>query len=330
MILADKIITLRKKEGWSQEELAERLEVSRQAVSKWESAQSIPDIDKILKMSRLFGVSTDYLLRDDLETAEYTDQPEESTIRRISLEEASDYLAGKRRYAPFKALATLLCILSPILLMLLAALSDSQPALISENAAAAIGIAALLLFVAAGVTIFLICGDRMKEYDFLEKEPFESAYGVSGMVREAQQSFRETYLRANIFGTVLCILSVIPLVTAACTDNEFLAVTGVCLLLLLVGLGSFAFVWGGEQNAAMDRLLQQGDYTPQNRERASRSAVGAISGIYWLLVTALFLLCTFSEWMSYKQSWIIWAVGGVLYAALVMLIRLIERRNGDR
>lgn len=63
MILADKIISLRKKEGWSQEELAEQLGVSRQAVSKWESARSVPDMDKLLAMSRIFGVTTDYLLK---------------------------------------------------------------------------------------------------------------------------------------------------------------------------------------------------------------------------------------------------------------------------
>ena len=64
MILADKIAELRKKNGWSQEELAGQLGVSRQSVSKWESASSIPDLDKILKMSEIFGVSTDYLLKD--------------------------------------------------------------------------------------------------------------------------------------------------------------------------------------------------------------------------------------------------------------------------
>ena len=68
MILADKIIELRKKNGWSQEELAEKLGVSRQAVSKWEGAQSVPDIQRILEMSRLFGVTTDFLLKDELET----------------------------------------------------------------------------------------------------------------------------------------------------------------------------------------------------------------------------------------------------------------------
>ena len=66
MILADKIITLRKKNGWSQEELAEKVGVSRQAISKWESAQSVPDLDKILRMSEIFGVTTDFLLKDTM------------------------------------------------------------------------------------------------------------------------------------------------------------------------------------------------------------------------------------------------------------------------
>ena len=67
MILADKVMALRKKNNWSQEELAEKLNISRQSVSKWESGASIPDIDEIIAMSGLFGVSTDYLLKDDVE-----------------------------------------------------------------------------------------------------------------------------------------------------------------------------------------------------------------------------------------------------------------------
>ena len=70
MIFADKLIALRKKEGWSQEELAQQLNVSRQSVSKWEGAQSVPDLDKIVQLSRIFGVSTDYLLKDELEEQE--------------------------------------------------------------------------------------------------------------------------------------------------------------------------------------------------------------------------------------------------------------------
>ena len=65
MILADRIVELRKKKGWSQEELAEAAGVTRQSVSKWESAQSVPDLDKILKLAEIFGVTTDYLLKDE-------------------------------------------------------------------------------------------------------------------------------------------------------------------------------------------------------------------------------------------------------------------------
>ena len=69
MIIADKIVSLRKRAGWSQEELAEKLGVTRQSVSKWEGAQSVPDMDKVVQMSRLFGVTTDYLLKDEIEEA---------------------------------------------------------------------------------------------------------------------------------------------------------------------------------------------------------------------------------------------------------------------
>lgn len=67
MILADKIMEERKKNGWSQEELADKLSVSRQAVSKWESAQSVPDLQRVIQLAEIFNVSTDYLLKDEVE-----------------------------------------------------------------------------------------------------------------------------------------------------------------------------------------------------------------------------------------------------------------------
>ena len=68
MKLSDKIIKLRKTNGWSQEELAEKLDVSRQAISRWESAAAQPDATNILKLSKLFGVTTDYLLNEEYES----------------------------------------------------------------------------------------------------------------------------------------------------------------------------------------------------------------------------------------------------------------------
>lgn len=66
MSIADKIAKLRKEKGLSQEAFAEKLGVSRQSVSKWESGSALPDTDKIVAMSELFGVSTDFLLKEDI------------------------------------------------------------------------------------------------------------------------------------------------------------------------------------------------------------------------------------------------------------------------
>ena len=65
MTLAEKILSLRTGRGMSQDDLAEKLEVSRQSVSKWETAQSTPDLDKIIRLADLFGVSVDELVRDE-------------------------------------------------------------------------------------------------------------------------------------------------------------------------------------------------------------------------------------------------------------------------
>ena len=64
MPLSEKILSLRTRMGLSQEDLAEKLGVSRQSVSKWETGQSVPDLDKLIKLADLFGISVDELVRE--------------------------------------------------------------------------------------------------------------------------------------------------------------------------------------------------------------------------------------------------------------------------
>lgn len=80
MKFEEKLISLRKKTGLSQEELADRLGVSRQAISRWELGSTLPDAPNLLKLSDLFGVSIDYLLRDG-EESEPTVSPERETAQ---------------------------------------------------------------------------------------------------------------------------------------------------------------------------------------------------------------------------------------------------------
>ena len=328
MILADKIITLRKKAGWSQEELAARLNVSRQSVSKWEGAQSIPDMDKVVQMSRLFGVTTDFLLKDELEIEEHTQSApvDEPPLRRVTMEEASTYLALRREAAPKMAIATLLCILSPVALLMLAAMSEFARFGISENAAAGIGLCVLLVLVAIGVALFLSCAARVRDFAFLEKAPFETEYGVSGMVKERRQDFAAAYSRLNIIGTVLCILTAVPLFDAMCLlTDDTIYVAAVSLLLVTASIGCAAFVYGGTIHASMERLLEEGDYTRQQKSR--RSLKGAVGTVYWLLVTAIFMWYTFgpSGNGQARYSWFIWAIAGVVYAAVMVVLNLIQR-----
>lgn len=326
MLLAEKIMTLRKRAGWSQEELAAQLGVSRQSVSKWEGAQSVPDMQKVVQMSRLFGVTTDYLLKEELGEPEPAPAESDAPLRRVTMEQAADYLAQRQAAAPKLALATLLCVLSPVALLLLAALSDRPGAALSENAAVGIGLCVLLVLVAAAVAVFITCAAQVKAYAFLETEPFETAYGVTGMVRERRAAAAPEHTRGTVAGTVLCILSAVPLFIAVCLNGpDLLYVAAVCLLLVFAGLGSALFVYGGVYQAAMDRLLEEGDYIrPRKRQNG---VVGAISSIYWLTVTAAYLLWTFGPWWDAQpqDTWILWVVAGVLYGAVMALVRGIRK-----
>ena len=76
MALSEKLYTLRKKSGLSQEQLAEQLSVSRQAISKWESGQSVPESDKLIVISNYFKVSLDYLLKEESAQQMPTEAPD--------------------------------------------------------------------------------------------------------------------------------------------------------------------------------------------------------------------------------------------------------------
>ena len=91
MTLAEKIVSLRKAHGWSQEDFAEKLNVSRQAISRWENGTALPDAQNILQISKLFEVTTDYLLNEDYESD--TDIPAVQTATK----ETEDLFSKKKR-----------------------------------------------------------------------------------------------------------------------------------------------------------------------------------------------------------------------------------------
>ena len=330
MIFADKLIQLRKKSGWSQEELAEQMGVSRQSISKWEGAQSIPDLEKIIRLAKLFSVSTDYLLLDEQgeEEAQSSERPSEErpTLRRVSMEEANTFLAVKAKTAGWIAFGVFLCILSPICLIMLGGLSGLPGSGVSEGLAAAIGLTVLLAMVAAAVAIFVYSDGRTSAFEYLDSEPFETEYGVSSMVKERREQYRERYMRNNIIGVCLCILAAIPLFASAALDAEnlLLPVGMLCLTLVIVAIGVRLLVGSGTVWGSFERLLEEGEYTRE--EKKKQPLVSKISQVYWMLALAGYLVYSFitNEW---DRSWIVWPVAAVLFPAVTALVLLFAKKN---
>ena len=327
MILADKMIRLRKTLGWSQEELAEKMNVSRQAVSKWEGAQTVPDLGKVLQLSQLFGVTTDYLLKDEIEIEEFTGDDGEVSVKRVSLQEAGEFMQWRQEAAKRIALATFLCIISPIPLLLLAAASEVPSFGMSDNLAAGVGVITLLLMVALAVVSFVQCGFRNSPYEFLEKEAFETEYGVVGMVKEAQQTYRPTYAKYNTIATFICVLSPVPLLIGAFTENGLLTVIMLCFTILLVGVGVMLFITAGVRWASIQKLLKEGDYSEDGKKRSKRNEV--VSSVYWLSATALYLGWSFltNDW---HMTWLVWPIAGVLFAGVMAICNLFADRSSEK
>lgn len=327
MILADKIIRLRKKNGWSQEELADKMNVSRQAVSKWEAAQTTPDLEKILQLGNLFGVTTDYLLKDELVDEEFVEGVDETPIRKISLAEANDYLEQRKNASVQIAIATLLCIISPILIFLLLAFSECTSIPITENLAVGIGMVALFSLVTIAVVIYIRVGFKNAPYEFLEKEPFETEYGVTGLAREKQKTYRNTYIKYNIFGTCACILSPVPLICAALSGKGLLVLIMLCVTLLTVAIGVMFFIVAGVRWASMQKLLKEGEFSEKGKQK--NKIIEAIGTVYWLLATAIYLGWSFltSDW---HITWVLWPIAGVLFAVVELVCNLVIDKQVEK
>lgn len=325
MILADKIIDERKKLGLSQEEMAEKLSVSRQAVSKWESAQSIPDLQKIIAMSELFSVSTDYLLKDDIEaeSSRLDDADTDHIMRLVSMEEANAFLQARKAQSSSVSLGVMFCILCPVMLIFLNGLAESRLFAISESTACAIGLALLFLLIAAAVYLFVQNGARTERFDYLEKEAFETAYGVSGLIKGKQADYKPTYTRFLCLGIVLCVLSPLPLIiTALINEADWLAASMTSVLLCIVALGVYMIIRVSTVMDGYKILLQEGDY--RKVEKENKKAAETVGAIYWSLVTAAYLAWSFLT-MKWESTWIVWPIAGVLCAPVMAIVKAFRK-----
>lgn len=320
MTLSKKITEERKKKGWSQEDLADKLGISRQAVSKWESSSSVPDLQKVVLMADLFEVSTDYLLKDNEYTDEKLEQKEEE-LYRLTLEEANSFLEMKQNASLWIANATSICILSPVLLILLSSLTQSPNRKISDGVAAGLGCTVLFSMVAVAVFIFITKGLKMNEFNHLTELSFKAESEVVALAKEKLDKYEDKYLRYTAIGVVICIISIIPIIIAGAFDASD-SILCVALLLALISIGVNIIIRVGIIKGSYDTLLQQGEFSVT--EKHARKKLSAFSSIYWCLATAIYLAWSF--WTArWNFTWLVWPVAGVLYASLAGIARIVMK-----
>lgn len=210
----------------------------------------------------------------------------------------------------------MLCIFSPIALVVLSTGSRMGKIPLAEDQAIHLGLAILILLVAAVVAIFIVWGIRSREYDWMKREPFDTAYGVDGMVENRREHRKAAHAHEIAIGVVLCIVASVPVLVATLAggaDERWFASLGVAALHFLVGIGAFLIVWSVTVWGGFQVLLEEGSYT-REMKRASR----CIGGVYWGTALAVYLIVSFAT-MRWDATWVVWPVAAVLYGVTVQL-----------
>lgn len=323
MILGDKIMNLRKKNSWSQEELAEKLGVSRQSISKYESAQAVPDMEKILKLSRIFGVTTDYLIKDEIEDLEFSEEDfeEDKKLIKLSMEEANEYLDLKEVSGRNIAFGVSLCVISPVTLLLLSQAYESNLISVPENVVYGISLTVLFLFVIGALGIFIREAMKLKKYEFIENEGIDTAYGVDGMARDRAEKFHDSYARDNILGVLLLVASVIPIFIGMIFSVEDMPMMiSVVVMLFLIAIGVNLLIRANTFMNSINAILEEGDYSKKNKKLKRK--LGPFCLIYWIAATGIYLAYSFLA-NNWDRSWIVWPLAGVFFPIYYIILKFI-------
>ncbi|MCR5794007.1 MAG: helix-turn-helix domain-containing protein [Solobacterium sp.] len=239
MILSEKICELRKRAGLSQEEFGAEIGVSRQAVSKWETAQAMPDLNKVIAIAKYFSVPADLLLNDeyDLSSAVMPAAPAFAEgAGTVSLEEIQAYLGVRKTAARNLVAAVFLFFLSPLAGIFITVFNEK------------LYLAGLLLQIvalAAAAVILVLTFLRLSGSRHLFRGQKELAYGVRGAVTEQRKQFERTFLLCMITGVICMFLFVVPMMTVSAftdTNNAAIAAAG-CVMLAVFALGISCIVY---------------------------------------------------------------------------------------
>ncbi len=339
-MIGEKIAELRRTNNMSQEELADRLGISRQSVSKWESGQSLPDIEKLPLLSDIFHVSIDYLVKEDTVPAvqlsadeEPASQPEdtpyrdarfrdwEEAVRKtffsaapkeetekyiLRKEEAEEFIELRTRKGELVARSTAECVGSVVPVLIMAALSEGVSAV--NESAVLLGVVGMFLMIAHAVSGFIRSAGIGSQYAFLDKTELLPEYDAEEVIEARCPELKQKSRSDAAVGVVLCILSVTPLLLAvALTElTDFTALLCVCVMFGMIADAVRRFVKAGFAAGIADRLMQEGDYAVKTKQQID------FKSIYWSVITVIYFSYS-AVTGSWGTSWIIWVIARIAW-----------------
>ena len=290
----------RRAKGISQEELAEQLCVSRQTIYKWEAGITYPDIDKLCDIARALGVSTAYLLgeevreQDDFEPACEVGEEKKDTYFRDKAQTVRYY----QRFARMIGACTLLILVSVGVLVLLNGFSAAW--------APPLSVIQLLCCIAVAVVGYVVAG--------IHHEAFEKQGGQNPLFgKEEQQKEQRAFIVRIAAGLALIFAGVIFVVVAGFLETEALAFIAVSVLLALIGVAVYFFITAGIMHD-----LYTGAESPRKHHEKEKEPAEAACGIIMMLATAVFLLLGF-VWNLWHPAWVAFPLGGLLCGCVSIL-----------
>ncbi|MCO8193890.1 MULTISPECIES: helix-turn-helix domain-containing protein [Anaerofustis] len=279
---------LRKKHDLSQEQLAEKLEVSRQAVSKWENGSSYPEMDKLIMLSELFNIDIDMLIKGNLD---------------IENNEEGRELYEKM-YNKFTKMITLGVVLILLGVTFVASFEETY-----ANNIKAFPVIVLLTLIAISVFLFVYYG--ISWGNFTEEHPyFEDFY-----TKDEKRRFNKLFAGMISFGVFLILLGIIVVVIGEEVlqlGEDYPPIITVFLLLVTIAVG--IFVYFGMQKAKYNISEYNKEYNKENESyELSKKEIFSdkIQAIIMLIATIIFLLIGFIFGL-WHPGWVVFPIGGIL------------------
>lgn len=290
MAFNENLQNLRKIQGISQEQLAEQLSVSRQAVSKWESGNAYPETEKLFIICDIFDCSLDALMK--------------GKITVDSAGEKKKYEDLQNRFSKGIALGVGIILLGVTMLLHLVGVANMAETVLLEERYAILGVIVLLCSILIAVPIFIVLGIEKENFD--KKHPQLPCF----YSEEEVEYFEKKFTKVIAFGVALILIGVILLITMygmQLVSDESLSPVVILMSCITISVPLFTYFGIQKEKYAIEEY----NYMPSEEGRKQESRVDKACGVIMLTATAIFLVSgiLFNLW---KVNWIVFAVGGIL------------------